>query len=284
MKTTEYLSSEVDLNAPETVSVYDELPLWSAAFGRLLLAHVPIRRSQTILDVGFGTGFPILELAQRLGSSCKLFGIDPWEAARSRALQKSQVWQVGNVELLCGDGVAMPFADAEFDLVVSNLGINNFSDPPAVLRECWRVTKPDARLALTTNLQGHMKEFYEVFEATLVELGRLDALEALRRHVEHRSTVEGLAELFAATGFRLSAVHREETSMRFLDGSALLRHYFIRLGFLEGWKSVLAAADQPAVFVRLEENLNRLAEGQGELLLTIPMAYVEATREANPPA
>ena len=98
------------------------------------------------------------------------------------------------------------------------------------------------------------------------------------------ATVEGLAELFAATGFRLSVVHREETSMRFLDGSALLRHYFIKLGFLEGWKSVLAAADQPAVFARLEENLNRLAEGRGELLLTIPMAYVEATREANPPA
>lgn len=72
--------------------------------------------------------------------------------------------------------------------------------------------------------------------------------------------------------------------MRFLDGSALLRHYFIKLGFLEGWKGVLDAADRPIVFARLEENLNRLAERRGELLLTIPMAYVEATREASLPA
>jgi ubiquinone/menaquinone biosynthesis C-methylase UbiE len=151
---TEYLSFEVDLNAPESVLVYDELPLSSAMFGRLLLAHLPIRRGQTILDVGFGTGFPILELAQRLGSSCRLFGIDPWNAARPRALRKAQVWQVANVELLGGDAVSMPFAGGQFDLVVSNLGVNNFQDPPGVLRECWRVTKPDARLALTTNLQG----------------------------------------------------------------------------------------------------------------------------------
>jgi hypothetical protein len=126
-----------------------------------------------------------------------------------------------------------------------------------------------------------MKEFYEVFEATLVELGRQEARSALQRHVEHRATVEGLAELFAATGFRLSVVHREEASMRFLEGSALLRHYFVKLGFLEGWKGVLDAADRSLVFARLEGNLNRLAEERGELLLTIPMAYVEATREES---
>ena len=38
----------------------------------------------TVLDVGFGTGFPLLELAQRLGKSATIYGIDPWEAAHER--------------------------------------------------------------------------------------------------------------------------------------------------------------------------------------------------------
>lgn len=36
----------------------------------------------------------------------------------------------------------MPFMSDTFDLIVSNLGINNFADPEACFRECARVLKP----------------------------------------------------------------------------------------------------------------------------------------------
>jgi arsenite methyltransferase len=274
----DYLQFQADLDDPETVAVYDELPLWSAMFGLLLLKHLPLRRDLTILDVGYGTGFPLLELAQRSGSTCKVYGIDPWEAARQRANRKAQVWQLQNVELHSGDAAVLPFPDGMFDLIVSNLGINNFRDPEAVLRECRRVTRPSAKVALTTNLQGHMQEFYAVFESTLRELGHETAVAQLRRHVEHRATLEGLTALFARTGFRMSTVHEERGTMRFVDGSALLRHSFIKLGFLEAWKAVLNPDAQAEAFARLEADLNRLAEAEGELALTIPMAYVEAER------
>jgi ubiquinone/menaquinone biosynthesis C-methylase UbiE len=268
----------IDLNDRETVSAYDELPLWSAMFGILLLKHLPLRRHATVLDVGCGTGFPLLELAERLGSTCRVHGIDPWAAALQRARRKAQVRQVRNVSLWQGDAAAMPFPDGQFDLVVSNLGINNFSDPEAVLRECRRVSGQTARLVLTTNLQGHMEEFYAVFESTLFEMGLPNAITALQAHIRHRATVEGLAALFERAGFRLSEVREEKESMRFLDGSALLQHYFIRLGFLDGWTGVLPAEEQEQALSRLEANLNALSESRGELALTIPMAYVEAVR------
>jgi arsenite methyltransferase len=59
---TDYLAFEADFNAAETVAVYDEAPLWSAMFGLLLLQHVPLKQAITALDVGCGTGFPLLEL------------------------------------------------------------------------------------------------------------------------------------------------------------------------------------------------------------------------------
>jgi hypothetical protein len=68
--------------------------------------------------------------------------------------------------------------------------------------------------------------------------------------------------------------------IRFVSGSALLRHHFIRQGFLDGWKSVVPESDLPRVFNRLEEKLNQLAEEQGEIRLTIPVAYIEGGKDA----
>jgi SAM-dependent methyltransferase len=273
---TPYLSFDVDYHDPEVVAVYDELPLWSALFGLLLLRIVPLGAGMQVLDVGCGTGFPALELAQRLGPGAKVWGIDRWESAVARARLKARRWDVTNVDLRVGDAANLPFPDGQFDLVVSNLGINNFAAPDAVMSECRRVAKPSAKLALTTNLVGHMREFYDVFDSTLLSLDLHAAAGALQRHVAGRATVDAITALFARHGWRRSKVVAETATLRFADGSALLRHYFVKLAFLDGWKSVLEAADQEAVFTRLEANLNDLARSRGELALTIPMAYCEA--------
>lgn len=274
----DYLSFQPDFTSPDAVAAYDELPLWSAMFGLLLLRHVPMRHGMTVLDLGCGTGFPLFELAQRLGPTCTVHGLDPWKPALERARFKARVWRISNVEIHEGSAEAMPFADGTFDLLVSNLGLNNFDRPEAALAECRRVAKPGARLVLTTNLRGHMDELYQVYAKTLRRLGREDSLPSLQKHVDHRASVESLTSLLETNGFRITQVHEESDTMRFLDGSALLRHYFIQLGFLDGWKSVVALEDQREVFAALEENLNRWAEDRGGLTLTIPMASVEAER------
>ena len=67
--------------------------------------------------------------------------------------------------------------------------------------------------------------------------------------------------------------------MRFLDGTALMNHYFIKLGFLAAWKAILEPDDRVRVFSRLEANLNDAAKARGELSLTVPMGCVEAERK-----
>jgi hypothetical protein len=73
-------------------------------------------------------------------------------------------------------------------------------------------------------------------------------------------------------------VVEESLMMRFLDGSAFLRHYFVRLAFLGGWKAMIPADDAATVFRTLEEELNRLAAGIGAMELAVPMAYLEGER------
>ena len=60
------------------------------------------------MDIGF-VGFPLIELAMRLGSSCKVFGIDPWKAAIERANLKLRYIGLQNVELAEGAAEQMPF-------------------------------------------------------------------------------------------------------------------------------------------------------------------------------
>lgn len=272
---SDYLSFQADLNSSEVVAACDELSLWSAAFGLMLLEQVPLGRNLKVLDIGCGAGFPALELAQRLGQTSTVVGLDPWEAALERARFKARVWGVKNVELVHGDAASMPFASAHFDIVVSNLGLNNFRDPEAAFAECRRVMKPSAKLALTTNLQGHMAEFYGVFESTLRSLDQTAAIDSLRQHIGHRATVEGIGALLARHGLRVTRVREATSVMRFSDGNALLRHYFIKLGFLDAWKAVVAPADRERVFSLLEAGLDDRAQSHGDLTLTIPMAYVE---------
>ena len=275
---TDYLNDAYDVAAPDFVSVYDELPLWSAMFGLVLLEHVPLEPNMTVLDVGCGTGFPALELAGRLGPSCRVYAIDPWQPAIARAGRKAEIRKVPNVRLVEGDAADMPFDDALFDLIVSNLGINNFEDPEAALGECRRVARPGASLVMTTNLRGHMQEFYDAFEATLRQLGKDARLDALREHVDHRVTLAEASDMLTAAGFRVRRVHEQTFTMRFLDGSALVRHSFIKIGFLDGWRRVVTSGEEKQVFARLEENLNRLARTRGELAVTIPMACVVAEK------
>jgi arsenite methyltransferase len=275
---SDYLDFQIDLAKPEIVSAYDELPLWSALSGRLLLEHVPLGRNLQVLDIGCGTGFPLIELAGRLGDTCRIAGVDPWRTALHRARRKAAERELSNAWFVEGDAASLPFADGRFDLIVSNLGVNNFEKPEQVVGECRRVCRPSGKLALTSNLQGHMRELYEIFAATLEELGDAEALEGLPRHIAHRATVERLRALLEGSGFRVTRVETIQESMRFTDGSALLNHWFVKLGFRDGWKGVIRPERRREVFSRLEENLNRAAEARGSLDLTIPLAYVEASR------
>jgi len=175
-----------------------------------------------VLDVGCGTGFPALELAQRLGPTCQVIGIDPWEMALRRAQHKMKQHRVRNATLVLGDAAGLPFPEKHFHLIVSNLGLNNFASPERALGECFRVLQKGGRLVLTTNLRGHMRELYGVFAAVLREFGQPEWLERLRQHIEHRASVESVRKQLGEAGFTVRQVFYEEFTMRFTGGA----HYY----------------------------------------------------------
>jgi hypothetical protein len=73
--------------------------------------------------------------------------------------------------------------------------------------------------------------------------------------------------------------------MRFADGSSMMRHYFIRLGFLGGWSQLLPDGRRAEALTALAERLDEVAEREGGLKMTIPMVLIAAERpRSEPPA
>lgn len=276
---TDYLSYTFE-DSENFIATFDEAPLWSAAFGLLLLKHLELKPGMTVIDLGSGAGFPLMELAGRLGNSSKLYGIDPWLNANKRAKQKIENYGLKNVEIIESSAEKISFGDNTVDLIVSNLGINNFENPELVFKECYRVLKPGGRLALTTNLNGHWKEFYKVFEETLRQANQQDLLKKLKAQQEHRGTVESISKLFTSAGLKINRHSVDSFDMNFLDGTAFLNHYFVKLGWLSSWLELVAPEDRVKVFGSLEQNLNSWSEDNGSLKLTVPMAFIEGTAKA----
>lgn len=269
---------EIRIDSPDFADCYDELPLWSAPFARLLLEQVPLRRGPTILDIGAGTGFLSVELAQRCGSDSRIIAVDPWDAGLARLRRKLVALAIENVEVIAADAAALELPDESVDLAVSNLGINNFRNAAEVFATTHRLLRPGGRLLATTNLVGHMRELYAAFRATLLEIGLTDRVAVLDEHERHRGTVESVSKMFTDAGFEILEVTTDSFSMRFADGGAFLRHYFIRLGFIPAWKAILPPAAVSRTFRKLERKLDELAGTAGELSMTIPMACIHAVK------
>jgi len=267
----EFVKTNYDLNDKEVVSVIDELSLWAAPFGLKLLATINLKKNITAIDIGFGLGFPLIEIAMRLGNSCKVFGIDPWKAATERAKTKAKIYGITNVEFLSGVAEQIPLPDKSIDLIFSNNGINNVQDLKKTFEECCRIAKPGAQFVFTFNTDKTMIEFYDVLENVLQEKGMLNEVGNLKEHIyEKRKPIIEVKNLVEKNNFTIKKIVEDKFSYGFTDGTVMLNHFLIRLAFLESWKNLLTDIRQKEIFYEVENKLNESAREKGNLTLTVP--------------
>jgi len=274
------IESTFDLNDEDLISVIDDLPLWSAPFGLKLLDTVDLKPNLNVLDIGSGMGFPIIELSQRLGNSCNVFGIDPWNSAIERAKLKMKIWEATNLKIIEGKAEQLPFENNYFDLIISNNGTNNVDDEEKVFSEISRTAKSGAQLVITVNLPKTMIEFYEVYERVLIANNKTDEVKSLKNHIHSKrkplSHTKGIIE---NAGFEITEVFEDSFSLRYLDGSTMLNNFIIRLAFLESWRNILDQNEEKIIFDAVENELNKIAEAKGEIYLTIPWVCINSTKK-----
>jgi arsenite methyltransferase len=264
---------------PEMMSFLDELPFWSAPFGIKLLERIIPAKNMIVLDIGYGTGFPLIELASRLGDSCKVLGIDPWIEAGDLVREKIRIYGIGNIELFNMPAENIPLRESSVDLVVSNNGLNNVEDLQKVLTECCRVLKPGGKLIFTMNTDETMMEFYQVMEKVLYDHGLTDSVKAMKSHIyQKRKPLEEVYAMLTSSGLKGIQADNDIFHYTFANGTAMLNHFFIRLAFLGPWLEVVPEIYREKVFNDIEHRINEIADGEGYFRLTVPFVVIEAEK------
>jgi ubiquinone/menaquinone biosynthesis C-methylase UbiE len=274
-----YLKNKYDFENPELISIIDDLPLWSAPFGLRLMDIVHYKKNVQALDIGFGLGFPLLEIAMRLGPTSKVIGIDPWKQAHKRVQLKLKLTHVQNIELVEGVAEAIPFADHSFDLIYSNNGINNVQDLSKSLQECYRVAKNEAQFVFTFNLEKTFIEFYVLFRETLKELGLQQYEQKIDTHIYSKR--KPLAEMRMAVeraGFKITEVYEDIFQYRFTDGTSMLNYFPINLSFLPSWKAIVPEEQQDQIFRHLEIKMNQVASVNNGFVMQVPFATFDCIK------
>lgn len=108
---------------------------------------------ETILELGFGTGDEVRELADRVGASGTVAGIDVSAGMLEVAQKKlSNPKPAAKLDLRVGDARVLPWPDAAFDAVYTSFTLELFpeDDIRTVLAEVKRVLKPGGRIGVVS--------------------------------------------------------------------------------------------------------------------------------------
>jgi len=100
-----------------------------------------------VLDAGCGGGGMPLSLAEEASA---VVGIDPVERFHDAGVRLGRERGLRNLHFALADGMALPFRDGSFDLVLSHAVIEHVADAPLYLRECARVLAPQGHVYLST--------------------------------------------------------------------------------------------------------------------------------------
>jgi ubiquinone/menaquinone biosynthesis C-methylase UbiE len=157
--------SRVNRSKEQAQSSYNRISAWydlisggsEKKYRDLGLQKLNAQPGERILELGFGTGHCILALAQAVGLTGKVYGIDisagMLKIAQER-LQKAALAE--RVELRLGDAAHLPFEPGMFDAIFTSFTLELFDTPeiPVVLQACYHVLRPGGRICVVSMSKG----------------------------------------------------------------------------------------------------------------------------------
>ena len=171
--------------------------VWEPATGRLF-DQVGLAAGASCLDAGCGPGETMRLMAQRVGPSGRVTGVDVDEPLGAQALAALQLAGHRQCAFVAADLTAdAPIPGAPFDFVYARLLLYHLPERVEVLRRLWDAVAPGGHLVV---------QDYDV--RTVSVLPALDSVDALERFVTAAFTAAGcdmhvgarLPQLFAEAG------------------------------------------------------------------------------------
>ena len=110
-----------------------------------IFPKLKVKEGDSVLDVGCGFGDTAIKLADRVGPTGRVLGVDCCDAFMDYGRKEAAEEGLDNVSFANGDVLIMPF-EPEYDFVFSRFGTMFFSNPVAAMRNMRTAMKPGATM------------------------------------------------------------------------------------------------------------------------------------------
>ncbi len=138
-----------DVAGPLWVAAEEETERHTAPFGDAALERAAPAAGEAVLDVGCGCGATTAVLAEAVGTTGSVLGVDlsaPMLARAAERIGAAGAAGAAQVRFRRADAQVADFGAGVFDLVFSRFGVMFFSDPVAGFANLRRALRPAGRL------------------------------------------------------------------------------------------------------------------------------------------
>lgn len=111
--------------------------------------HTKLKHGEVGVDLGSGRGTDVLRMANEVGDTGFVYGIDISDGMLEKARQNALKLGVKNVMFLNCELEKIDLAEGIADLIISNCTINHASNKAAVWSEIYRILKPGGRFVVS---------------------------------------------------------------------------------------------------------------------------------------
>ncbi len=170
-----------------------------------------VQADSDALDVCTGTGDWAISLAEEVGESGHVVGLDFSKNMLSIAEEKNKEYNIKQLDFIHGNAMDLPFESNSFDYVTIGFGLRNVPDYLTVLKEMYRVVKPGGTVVCLETSQptmiGFRQAYYFYFKFIMPLFGKLFAKSYKEYAWLHESAKDfpnkkELTKLFKEAGFK----------------------------------------------------------------------------------
>jgi demethylmenaquinone methyltransferase / 2-methoxy-6-polyprenyl-1,4-benzoquinol methylase len=175
------------------------------------MKRMNVQPGSKALDVCCGTADWTIALAEAVGPSGEVTGLDFSQNMLNVGKEKVERHGLNQVKLIHGNAMELPFPDNSFDYVTIGFGLRNVPDYLQVLKEMHRVVKPGGiGVCLETSqptLIGYRQLFFFYFRYIMPVFGKLFAKSYqeyswLQESARDFPGMRELARMFEQAGFK----------------------------------------------------------------------------------